>query len=70
MQPIERRGLVEVGFPRSASLRWALASLLPLLIFVFVVPSLEAASCGGTKPCKCGMPTMVVKFSPMVVIAV
>ena len=54
MQPIERRGLVEVGFPRSASLRWALASLLPLLIFVFVVPSLEAASCGGTKPCKCG----------------
>jgi len=54
MQSIERPELTRVRPRRAASLRSAFILLFLLLTFFAVAPRLEAASCGGARPCKCG----------------
>ena len=54
MQSIERPELTRARPRRAASLRSAFILLFLLLTFFAVAPRLEAASCGGARPCKCG----------------
>ena len=54
MQSIERTDLTNAWPRRAASLRAALIPLFLLLACFAVAPRLEAASCGGARPCKCG----------------
>jgi len=54
MRSAERRNLTNAWLPRAACLRSVFISLSLLLGCFAVAPRLEAASCGGPQPCKCG----------------
>ena len=54
MQSIERPDLTRARPLSAASLRAAFIPLFLLLACFAVAPRLEAASCGGAQPCKCG----------------
>jgi parallel beta-helix repeat protein len=54
MQSIERPDLTGARPRRAPSLCSVFISLFVLLVCFAVVPHLEAASCGGAQPCKCG----------------
>ena len=54
MQSIERPDLTRARPRSAASLRSVLIALFLLLASFAVAPRLEAASCGGAQPCKCG----------------
>ena len=54
MQSIERPDLTSARPRSAASLRSVFIPLFLLLACFAVAPRLEAASCGGAQPCKCG----------------